>query len=112
MAVKRAYKEDAEDDTVNLGDGTVNLGDGTVNLGDGTVNIEDDPINLKNGSLNVEEIIYRIIVVKEGIAAPEISKLIKKSLRTTKRYLAKLKESQKIEFRGALKTGGYYVKNK
>jgi predicted HTH transcriptional regulator len=32
-------------------------------------------------------------------------------VKTIKRYLAKLKEADKIEFRGANKTGGYYLKS-
>jgi len=31
--------------------------------------------------------------------------------RTIERYLKQLKDSGKIEFKGATKTGGYYVKN-
>ena len=92
-------------DTIKSGNDTVNLADDIVNLKNDTVNSDDDPINL-------EEIIFRLIVNKEGLAAPEISKLIEKSIITTKRYLAKLKETQKIEFRGAPKTGGYYLKLK
>jgi len=30
--------------------------------------------------------------------------------RTIERYLKQLKESNKVEFKGATKTGGYYVK--
>jgi ATP-dependent DNA helicase RecG len=131
VELKRPHKEDVENfdedivnDPINLEDGTVNLGNdpinsdnGTVNpvndpinLEDGTVNLEDGTVNLVDDPINLEEIIYELITVKEGMSAPEISKKIDKSLRTTKRHLAKLKRFQKIEFRGAPKTGGYYAK--
>ena len=99
-----------EDGTVNLENGTVNIEDGTINIEDGTINLDDGTINIEDDIINLEEIIYRLINDKEGISTPEISKLINKSLRTTRRYLAKLKESQKIKYEGALKTGGYYLK--
>ena len=76
----------------------------------------DDPINgginlddTINDTINYEKIILKVIQKQEGLAAPQISKMIGKSLKTTKRYIAKLKLAGKIEFRGALKTGGYYV---
>ena len=45
-----------------------------------------------------------------GLSAPYISKRTGKSIITIKRYLAKLKDLQIIEFKGAPKTGGYYLK--
>ena len=57
-----------------------------------------------------EEIVFELIKSEEGLSAPEIAERVGKSLRTTKRYLATLKKSNKIEFRGAPKTGGYYLK--
>ncbi|MCL2132648.1 MAG: ArsR family transcriptional regulator [Lentimicrobiaceae bacterium] len=71
---------------------------------------QDDPINFENDPINFEDIIFELIKNKEGLSAPDISKLIEKSVKTTKRYITKLKESGKIEFRGARKTGGYYLK--
>ena len=72
--------------------------------------LEDDPINPENDPINFIDTVYRLIIENEGLSAPEISKIIGKSLKTTKRYIAKLKASQQIEFRGALKTGGYFKK--
>ncbi|MEA5126922.1 MAG: ATP-binding protein [Proteiniphilum sp.] len=57
-----------------------------------------------------EEVVFELIKSEEGLSAPEIAERIGKSLRTTKRYLDTLKKSNKIEFRGAPKTGGYYLK--
>ena len=74
---------------------------GTVN---GTVN---GTVKLK--AIN-EEIVFELIKSEEGLSAPEIAERVGKSLRTTKRYLDTLKKSNKIEFRGAPKTGGYYLK--
>ena len=99
----------SEDGTINSENGTINLEDGTINSEDGTINSENGTINLEDGAINSEEMIYLLISKKEGMSAPEIAKLINKSLRTTKRYLTKLKEAQKIEFKGSLKTGGYYI---
>ena len=98
-----------ENDPVNSEDDPVNSESDPVNLRNDTVNPKNDPVNSKNDPVNLEEQIYRLITKNGGIAAPEISTLIKKSLKTTKRYLAKLKESQRIEFKGAPKTGGYYL---
>ena len=74
---------------------------GTVN---GTVNG-----TIKFKTIN-EEVVFELIKSEEGLSAPEIAERIGKSLRTTKRYLDTLKKSNKIEFRGAPKTGGYYLK--
>ncbi len=74
---------------------------GTIN---GTING-----TIKFKTIN-EEVVFELIKSEEGLSAPEIAKRIGKSLRTTKRYLDILKKSNKIEFRGALKTGGYYLK--
>ena len=106
------FKRPQKDDIVKSDDGIVN----------GIINIDDDPINdpindpIKsnddpiNDPISIDEQVFRLINTKEGMSAPEISKLIGKSLKTAKRSLAKLRKSGKIEFRGALKNGGYYVK--
>jgi ATP-dependent DNA helicase RecG len=91
---KRPQKNDTINDIVNSKSGTTN---GTIN---GTINSESP----------IEEIVLKLIAEYEGLSARKISKLIDKSLRTTMRYLDDLKKSEKIEFRGALKNGGYYLK--
>ena len=52
--------------------------------------------------------IYNTICENPGIQAPAIVNIVGKSLTTVKRAILKLKTLEKIEFRGSLKTGGYY----
>jgi prophage maintenance system killer protein len=74
----------------------------TVN---GTVN------DTVNGTVNAnEQSVLNLIRKEEGLNATEISKRILKSVRTTKRYLKSLNNKKLIEFKGAPKTGGYYIK--
>jgi ATP-dependent DNA helicase RecG len=101
---KRPKKDDIVNDRVNPDDGIVN---DPIKRQDDPIN---DPIKRQNDPINLVEQIFTLINSKEGMSAPEISKLVGKSLKTTKRYLTKLKEAGKIEFRGALKNGGYYIK--
>jgi ATP-dependent DNA helicase RecG len=91
---KRPQKNDTINDIVNSKSGTTS---GTTN---GTINSKSP----------IEEIVVKLITEHEGLSARKISKLIDKSLRTTMRYLGDLKKSERIEFRGALKNGGYYLK--
>ncbi|MDR2791200.1 MAG: putative DNA binding domain-containing protein [Tannerellaceae bacterium] len=103
------------------GDGIVNAGIGIVNNANGIVNDDggivtnidatgNDDKNDRDVPDEIKELIFKLISEKEGIAAPEIAKHIGKSWRTTMRYLNKLKGESRIEFRGAPKTGGYYLK--
>jgi len=104
------------DDPINGGiNGGINSDD-PINGGiNGGIN-SDDPINgginlddTTNDTINYGKIILKVIQKQGGLAAPQISKIIGKSMRTTERYISMLKMAGKIEFRGALKTGGYYV---
>jgi ATP-dependent DNA helicase RecG len=95
------FKRPQKSDTVN---GIVSSTDGTIN---GTINSINGTINRESPN---EEIVLKVIADNEGLSAQIISKLIDKSLRTTMRYVDNLKKSNKIEFRGALKNGGYYVR--
>ncbi|MDR1937859.1 MAG: helix-turn-helix domain-containing protein [Tannerellaceae bacterium] len=80
----------------------------------------DDIVNPDNGIVNVivndkdaiKQTVLRLITEKEGLSASDIAKLIDRSWRTTMRYLNLLKKENKIEFRGAPKTGGYYLKTR
>lgn len=64
-----------------------------------------------NGTVNAnEQSVLSLIRKEEGLNATEISKRILKSVRTTKRYLKSLNNKKLIEFKGAPKTGGYYIK--
>lgn len=58
-----------------------------------------------------EQTILNLLKTKPGLNASEIAESISKSWRTTTRYLKSLNEKELIEFRGAPKTGGYYLKN-
>lgn len=62
-----------------------------------------------NGGVNLEVLIFETIQNSPGINAPTIADQIKKSLRTTQRYLKTLSDANRIEFRGAPKKGGYYI---
>jgi len=80
-----------------LGNDTINFDDGTIN---GTINSET----------STKEMILKVISDKEGLSARDIIKLTGKSLRTIMRYIDILKKENKVEYRGALKNGGYYIK--
>lgn len=62
-----------------------------------------------NGGVNLEVLIFETIQNSPGINAPAIADQIKKSLRTTQRYLKTLSDANRIEFRGAPQKGGYYI---
>jgi len=65
-----------------------------------------------NGTINEnEQHVLNLIKKEEGLNAIEIAERISKSLRMTKRYLKSLNDKKIIEFRGAPKTGGYYLIN-
>ena len=76
----------------------------------------NDPVKIENnlkktGSDPVNDpvkSVFLAICENPGINAPSMAALIGKSLPTVKRAVSKLKELQKIEFRGTPKTGGYY----
>ena len=65
-------------------------------------------------NVGVKDLTKRILILIEqnpGINANELASFITdKTKRTIERYIGNLKESGKIEFRGADKTGGYYIK--
>ena len=75
------------------------------------ISIKHDTVNgTVNGTVNEnEQIVLDLIRKEEGLNAIEISERIYKSLRMTKRYLKSLNEKELVEFRGAPKTGGYYL---
>lgn len=74
---------------------------------DGIVNdIVNDIVNEN------EQKIIDLLKTKPGLNASEIAESISKSWRTTMRYLKSLNEKELIEFRGAPKTGGYFLMKK
>lgn len=80
-------------------------------LNDGGVNGGVNSNNRKsNGGVNLDDLLINIIKENPGRNAPALSELINKSLRTTQRYLKSLSDNGKIEFRGAAKNGGYFLK--
>jgi hypothetical protein len=84
-----------------LNNGGANKYNGGVNM-DGTTN---------NGGVNsLESELLGVIQSMPGLNAPALSTTINKSLRTIQRYLKKLTDEGKVEFRGAAKNGGYYMK--
>jgi ATP-dependent DNA helicase RecG len=75
-----------------------------VNPSDGIVN------DIVNHNGDIKEAVLQLITNNEGLSASDIANRIGKSWRTAMRYLDSLKKEDKIEFRGAPKTGGYYLK--
>ena len=65
-----------------------------------------------NGIVNENEQAITILLrAKPGLNASEIAESISKSWRTTMRYLKSLNQKGLLEFRGAPKSGGYYIKD-
>jgi len=60
-----------------------------------------------NGGVND---ILEFIKNNPNLRAKQISDAITVPLRTCERYIKQLKDEDKIEFKGAPKTGGYFVK--
>ena len=70
---------------------------------EGVKHANDEGVNVGvNALLNV-------IVTYPGKRANELATLIGKSVQTVERYVRTLKDSGKIEFRGAPKNGGYFA---
>ena len=78
-----------------------------VNEGVNTLNIEGINTQLK------KELLKTLTNIKknEGINAIQLAKQFKKGLATVERHLKILKDADYIEFKGASKTGGYYLKS-
>lgn len=56
--------------------------------------------------------LWEFIKNTPGKRTPEIAERIGKGISTIERYLKVLKDNDLIEFKGAPKTGGYYIKEK
>lgn len=83
------------------------LNNGGANKDNGGAN-KDGTIN--NGGANLlENELLDTIQSMPGLNAPTIATIINKSLRTIQRYLKKLTDEGKVEFKGATKNGGYYI---
>jgi len=66
-------------------------------------------LSIEGVKLELEQL-YDQIMKYPGKKASELNEQIDKSVATTERYLKVLKEQDYIEFRGAPKTGGCYIK--
>jgi ATP-dependent DNA helicase RecG len=53
-----------------------------------------------------------LLCTNPGLNAEQLEQEINTPKRTIERWLKQLKEQQAIEFRGAPKNGGYYLKQK
>ena len=69
-----------------------------------------DSTDTDGGANALKLLLYETLTTNPGLNAPTLASLLGKSLRTTQRYLKKLSDDGKIEFRGAAKGGGYYSK--
>lgn len=86
------------------------LNNGGVNYNSGGVN---NKMEKKNGGVKLlENELLDTIQIMPGLNVPALATMLKKSLRTIQRYLKKLTDEDKIEFRGAAKNGGYYITEK
>lgn len=56
-----------------------------------------------------EKQLLNLIRKSPSLSAPELSKMIGKSLATTERYLSAIRKKGLVEYRGAAKNGGYYI---
>jgi ATP-dependent DNA helicase RecG len=65
---------------------------------------------INEGINSVRALILNTIAKQGGLSAPDIVKITGKGLSTVERYIAQLKKEDKVEYRGSLKTGGYYLK--
>ena len=68
------------------------------------VNPSDEVVN------SVDEVVNEVVKSHPGLRKPELVPLVGKSRATVERALASLISSGRIEFRGAPKNGGYYVR--
>ena len=68
------------------------------------VNPSDEVVN------PVDEVVNEVVKSHPGLRKPELVPLVGKSRATVERALASLISSGRVEFRGAPKTGGYYVR--
>ncbi len=93
---------------VNGGNGGVNDDNSGLN---GRVNGENGRVNEENGRVNGR--VKSLISKKGGITTSEmLEEMPELTLRTLGRIIKELKEANIIEFKGAPKTGGYYLIDK
>lgn len=72
--------------------------------------VKNNPKNQSIGQ-DIENQILQLLTEFPGLNAPKIASETGKSLRTIQRYLKMLTDQDKVTFKGAPKTGGYYLKD-
>ena len=73
----------------------------------GFANAQDDRVNDR---VNFADEILLLVEKNPGLRSKDLAVLAGKSIPTLSRFLKSLKDNGKIEFRGAPKNGGYFVK--
>lgn len=107
------YKDvEKESDGINTESGGISgISDGINTHIDGInqliTNLQKIKVTTKAELIKVAQLIQE----KEGVRSAAISESLGYAQRTTERYLKVLTDNNIIEFRGALKTGGYYIKS-
>ncbi|MFI3259646.1 MAG: putative DNA binding domain-containing protein [Rikenellaceae bacterium] len=78
-----------------------------VNVVSGGVN---GGVNRRNGGVKTAELILKAITEQGGLNSIALGKIVGKSPRTVEKYLKNFTVDDIIEYRGAAKNGGYYLK--
>ena len=99
VIVKRNKENATADEAIKNVCEVVNGADEVVNGGDEVVN-------------GVDDVVIEVVKQNPGIRKPRLVPLVGKSRATVERMIAHLIEIGKIEYRGAPKNGGYYLKEK
>ena len=87
-------------------DGGINPESGGINAESGGINPEDGGINSEDGGINS---LLISIGQYPGSSALFFEDKLNKPKRTIERWLKKLRDEGKIEFRGSKKYGGYWL---
>ncbi len=108
-----------ESGQINLESGQINLESGQINPESGQINLESGQINPESGQINQvkpyntdaqDRAVLEVIRNNPGIKLDAIFLEIKTSTRSVRRVLERLSLSDKIEYRGSKRTGGWFVK--
>ena len=93
---------------------TSKTGTKAISKADGSVvSKKDDRVNDRvNDRVKIVAEVLLLVENNPGVRSEELAQLVNKSLSTVSRSLRILKADGKIEFRGAPKNGGYFVKRR
>ena len=72
--------------------------------------VNDESVDRVNDRVNFADEILLLVEKNPGLRSKDLAALAGKSIPTLSRFLKSLKDNGKIEFRGAPKNGGYFVK--